>query len=77
MVRPGEVRMVFRAIFWTAVVALFMPHGQSARRDATRCEHIVCSTGMTLLDRLKASGLQKLAVVRAQIEDAERARARG
>jgi hypothetical protein len=69
--------MLFRAIFCIAVVALFMPHGQSARSDASHCQHVACSVGTALLDRIKASGLHSLAVVRAQIEDAERARKNG
>jgi hypothetical protein len=68
--------MLFRAIFWIAVVALFMPHGQSAH-DVPRCQYIACPVHIDLLDRFKASGLQRLEAVRAQIEDAERARKRG
>jgi hypothetical protein len=69
--------MLFRAIFWMAVVALFMPHGQSVRTDVSRCQYIACSVHIDLLDRFKASGLQRLEAVRVQIEDAERARKRG
>ena len=69
--------MLFRAIFWMAVVALFMPHGQSARSDASCCQHIACSVHIDLLDRFKASGLQRLEAVRMQIENAERAHKRG
>ena len=69
--------MLFRAIFWISVVALFMPHGQGARGDAPRCQQVACSAGIELLDRIKASGLHSLAVVRAQIEDAERVRNSG
>ena len=69
--------MLFRAIFWITVVALFMPHGQGARSDAPRCQRMACSAGMELLDRVRASGLHSLAVVRSQIADAERARNSG
>ncbi|HEY1637059.1 MAG TPA: hypothetical protein VGF62_00935 [Rhizomicrobium sp.] len=69
--------MLFRAIFWMAVVALFMPHGQSVRTDVSRCQYIACSVHIDLLDRFKASGLQRLKAVRVQIEDAERARKHG
>jgi hypothetical protein len=69
--------MFFRAIFWIAVVALFMPHGQGAPGDDLRCRHIACSASLGLLDRVRTAGLHRLAVVRAQIEDAERARNSG
>lgn len=66
--------MLLRAIFWIAVVALFMPHGQAARSDASRCEHLACSAGLDLLAHIRSAGLHSLARVRAEIQDAERAR---
>jgi hypothetical protein len=69
--------MLFRAIFWITVVALFMPHGQSAHTDVSRCQHIACSVQIDLLERFKATGLQRLKAVRARIEDAARARKSG
>ena len=69
--------MLFRAIFWIAVVAFFMPQGQKAQPGVAQCQHLGCSAGKELLAHIRTSGLQSLIVVRSQIEDAERARKRG
>ncbi|HEX3653775.1 MAG TPA: hypothetical protein VHU18_13230 [Rhizomicrobium sp.] len=64
--------MLFRAIFWIAVVALLMPHGKSQ----TNCESAArCSHALELLDHIRASGMHRLEQVRGEIESAEQARA--
>ena len=61
--------MIFRAIFWLALVALLMPRGA-----ATDCDRAPCSAGAQFLDRIKDAGLHSLVRVRTDIETAERAR---
>ncbi|MBV9571476.1 MAG: hypothetical protein JO056_09575 [Alphaproteobacteria bacterium] len=65
--------MIFRAIFWLAVVALLMPHGGGAGA-APDCHRASCSAGAQFLDRIKDAGLHSLVRVRADIKTAERAR---
>jgi hypothetical protein len=68
--------MLLRAIFWIAVVAILMPHGHVGG-GANACASAPCSAGFELLEHIKASGLQSLAQVRADIETDERAREGG
>lgn len=65
--------MLFRAIFWIGVVALFAPHGET-HLDASGCEHAACAAPLGLRDRAESSLLHRLFVVRDEIEAAERAR---
>lgn len=65
--------MFFRAIFWIAVAALFVPHGE-ARRDVSRCGNAACAARIGLLDRAESSLLHRLLAVRGEIEAAERTR---
>ncbi|HEX3943821.1 MAG TPA: hypothetical protein VHW69_07025 [Rhizomicrobium sp.] len=64
--------MLLRAIFWMAVVGLLMPLGTSAASCETGAH---CSRALELLNDIRASGLHSLHQVRADIENAEQARA--
>lgn len=65
--------MIFRAIFWLAVVALLMPRAVGAG-TATDCDRAPCSAGAQFLDRIKNASLHSLVQVRTDIEADERAR---
>jgi hypothetical protein len=89
--------MILRAIFWIAVVAVFMPHepnlglGRPGATDSITSQvsgalkqpqtcagrEVACSALSTIVDRLKATGADRLAQVKADIEEAQAERRAG
>jgi hypothetical protein len=58
--------MIFRAIFWIAVVALLMPHEPDLGLGRPG--------GASLIDRIKQTGIHRLAEVKAELDAADRTR---
>jgi hypothetical protein len=73
--------MLFRAIFWIAVVAIFMPRepdlglGRPGASHALTCEGYgkPCATTLGALDTFQSIAVRSLAQVKAEIEADERA----
>ena len=55
--------MIFRAIFWIAVVALLMPHEPDLGLGRP-------GGAPSLIDRIKQTGIHRLAEVRAELDAA-------
>ena len=63
--------MIFRALFWIAVVALLMPHEPDLGLGRP-------GGASSLIDRIKQTGIHRLAEVKAELDAADRTRdARG
>lgn len=59
--------MILRAIFWIGVVALLMPHEPDLGLGRP-------GGASSLMDRIKATGIHRLAEVKAELDAADRAR---
>jgi hypothetical protein len=85
-----EARMILRALFWIAVIAVFMPRepnlglgrpdpGAAAMGLASQASQAMacggCALSLGALDTAKAAAYRSLAQVKGEIEEAQRERA--